>query len=77
MEFLAADLASRLSPMRAPHVGVHLLVFHGLITNLTLVPTCGYLSKVLLVVLGDGSLRLSVQDGLERLVLQCYCRGSI
>lgn len=71
MEFLAADLASWLSPMRTPHVGVHLLGFHGLITNFTLVSARTNLSKVFLVVLGDRCLWLSVQDGFERLIFEC------
>ena len=65
MEFLAADLASRLSPVGTPHMSVHLLGFHGLITNFTLVSAGTDLSKIFLVVLGDGCLRLSIQDGFE------------
>ena len=55
VEFLAANLASRLVAMGPPHVSVHLLVLHGLVTQFALVPALEYLDKVALVVFELGA----------------------
>lgn len=60
VEFLPANLARWLVAMRSAHMGVHLLMFHGLIANLALVSPLVYLYKVLHVVLfGCNSARLA------------------